>query len=178
MVQYRSNACLPSQPVKTIGDTLTASNVTWAWYSELFDQALTYQTNASSLTSAQTSFFKANFQYHHQPFLYFDRFSDPESTDFKTHLKDEQRFFESLRTGTGLPSVSWVKPAADDDWHPNQNNPFNGQAKLRQYIDAIQASSYWNNSLVVITFDEHGGLWDHVCPYTGDHGGLDCVYQQ
>ena len=52
---------LPSQPVKTIGDTLTASNVTWAWYSKLFDQALTYQTNASSLTSAQTSFFKANF---------------------------------------------------------------------------------------------------------------------
>ncbi|KAJ3253906.1 hypothetical protein HK103_007640 [Boothiomyces macroporosus] len=51
------------------------------------------------------------------------------------------------------------------DYHP----PFNtkgGEAYLKQVYDAIRNSPAWNDTLLLITFDEHGGFYDHVPPPT------------
>ena len=39
-----------------------------------------------------------------------------------------------------------------------------GEAFLKQLYNALQQSSYWNKTLLIITYDEHGGCFDHVAP--------------
>lgn len=39
-----------------------------------------------------------------------------------------------------------------------------GEAFLKQIYNALQQSSYWNKTLLIITYDEHGGCYDHVTP--------------
>ena len=36
--------------------------------------------------------------------------------------------------------------------------------KTKQLYNALQQSSYWNKTLLIITYDEHGGCYDHVTP--------------
>ena len=45
--------------------------------------------------------------------------------------------------------------------------------KLKSYMDAIYASSYWKagTMMVIISFSDSDGLYDHVPPYTGDSYG-------
>ena len=53
------------------------------------------------------------------------------------------------------------------------NNPYLGQIKLKSYMDAIYASSYWKagTMMVIVSFSDSDGLYDHVPPYTGDSYG-------
>lgn len=39
-----------------------------------------------------------------------------------------------------------------------------GEALIKQVYEAIRKSPRWNNSLLIITWDEHGGFYDHVPP--------------
>ncbi|MBA3286574.1 MAG: hypothetical protein H0U21_00935 [Acidimicrobiia bacterium] len=59
---------------------------------------------------------------------------------------------------TGLPS----EDHANDD-HPPTDVAF-GQVFLQQVLDRVQASESWPTTMVIITYDEHGGLYDHVAP--------------
>ncbi|ONK60595.1 uncharacterized protein A4U43_C08F20270 [Asparagus officinalis] len=57
------------------------------------------------------------------------------------------------------------KPANDD--HPSHDIA-NGQKLVKEVYEALRSSPQWNESLLVITYDEHGGFYDHVVtPYTG-----------
>ena len=56
-------------------------------------------------------------------------------------------------------------------WHsntPGPNSPptdtANGEAFLAQLYNALQNSNYWGKTLLIITYDEHGGVYDHVVP--------------
>ena len=40
----------------------------------------------------------------------------------------------------------------------------NGEAFLQQLYNALNQSTYWNKTLLIITYDEHGGCYDHVPP--------------
>ncbi|XP_061340202.1 non-specific phospholipase C6 isoform X2 [Gastrolobium bilobum] len=50
-------------------------------------------------------------------------------------------------------------PANDD--HPS-HDVANGQMLVKEVYEALRASPQWNESLLVITYDEHGGFFDHV----------------
>ncbi|KAJ6844508.1 non-specific phospholipase C6-like [Iris pallida] len=57
------------------------------------------------------------------------------------------------------------KPANDD--HPS-HDVANGQKLVKEVYEALRSSPQWNESLLVITYDEHGGFYDHVVtPYAG-----------
>jgi len=43
--------------------------------------------------------------------------------------------------------------------------------KIKQIVEKLKASRYWSNLVIFITFDEHGGRWDHVAPPTVDKWG-------
>ncbi|KAJ6358680.1 hypothetical protein OIU76_000409 [Salix suchowensis] len=54
-------------------------------------------------------------------------------------------------------------PANDD--HPS-HDVANGQKFVKEVYEALRASPQWNETLLVITYDEHGGFYDHVkTPY-------------
>jgi phospholipase C len=40
----------------------------------------------------------------------------------------------------------------------------NGERLIKQTYEAIRNSPHWDNSLLIITYDEHGGFYDHVAP--------------
>ncbi|EFH53880.1 predicted protein [Arabidopsis lyrata subsp. lyrata] len=73
-----------------------------------------------------------------------------------------------------LPSLTVIEPRyfdlkglpANDD-HPS-HDVANGQKLVKEVYEALRASPQWNETLLVITYDEHGGFYDHVkTPYVG-----------
>jgi phospholipase C len=69
------------------------------------------------------------YQYHHQPFVFFDRFKDPESWDRREHLKDETDLLADLKNGN-LPRVSMYKPYGEDNFHPGYSSVYDSEAKV------------------------------------------------
>ncbi len=77
------------------------------------------------------------------------------------------QFFDDLKYGT-LPKFSFVEPkwvtfTGSTSYHPG-NDLIPGERELNDIFTAMQSSPLWNKTLLVITFDEHGGLPDHVPP--------------
>lgn len=72
-------------------------------------------------------------------------------------------FFAAAKAGT-LPSFSLIDPdfTASDD-HPAHNIQ-RGQAFVASVYKALAEGPKWGKTLFVITYDEHGGFYDHVVP--------------
>jgi len=153
---------LPPQTAKTIGDTLTAKGVTWAWYSGAWTQA----SNDRSVIYNNTV---PNFQAHHQPFNFFARFA-PGKADRATYLKDYNDMVAAIAAGT-LPAVSFYKPQGNLNEHPGYTDVASGDQHIADVVAKIQASALWNSTVIVITYDENGGYWDHVAPPKADRWG-------
>ena len=79
------------------------------------------------------------------------------------HLQDETNFLADLQSNL-LPAVSFIKPLGPDTEHPGYTSLVQGQQHVASLVQAIQASPYWKNTAIIITYDEHGGRWDHVAP--------------
>lgn len=81
----------------------------------------------------------------------------------KTKIIDD--FFEDAAAGR-LPPVVWIDPAFTyNDDHPPKHHAL-GELFLAQIYEALRASPQWERMLVLYTFDEHGGFFDHVPPPT------------
>ncbi len=79
------------------------------------------------------------------------------------------QFFADCAAGN-LPSVSFVDPSfigedigASGDDHPHADIR-NGEVFLNAVYDAVVSSPNWENTVMVINFDEWGGFFDHVPP--------------
>jgi phospholipase C len=147
---------VPPQTAPTIGDRLSDKNVSWAWYSGGWDTAVI--GHADPL-----------FQFHHQPFAYFASLADG-TPGRAEHLKDEGDFYTDVLGGK-LPAVSFIKPLGPDNEHPGYATELNGQVHVADLVSALQTSPYWNDTAIIITYDEHGGRWDHVAPPGRDKWG-------
>jgi phospholipase C len=141
----------------TIGDRLSDKKITWSWYSGRYDDAVEGRGDI------------INYQYHHNPFLYFAKYAP--GTQGRDHIKDEKIFFSELREGK-LPHVVFFKPAASDNQHPGYASVRAADNKLRQIVEAVQTNQkVWNKSVIIVTYDENGGLWDHAAPPKSDRWG-------
>ena len=138
-----------------IGDRLSAADISWNWYSGGWNDAKA--GNPGKV-----------FQYHHQPFNYFANYA--EGAPGRVHLRDETEFVSAARTGT-LPTVSFVKPYGTENEHPGYASEPNGNNHLVQLIQGILAGPEGDDTLVVVTYDEFGGQWDHVPPPKVDRWG-------
>ncbi len=115
-------------------------------------------------------------------------------------LFNKHTFYSDLDNNK-LPAYSFIEPnmicsekyGAENDMHPayaitEHGAPTDvryGDKLIYDIFDALRNSSYWNKTLLVITFDEHGGCFDHMptpdhpavppgdklCPYTNGWNG-------
>ncbi len=138
----------PSKPFyeTNIGDELSAKNISWNWF-------------AGGWNDANAGHPDPLFQYHHQPFNYFQNYAPGKPG--REHLKDETDFVAAAQAGT-LPAVSFVKPVGEENEHPGYASTDNGEMHLVQLLQGILGGPEGKDTLVVVTYDEFGGQWDHV----------------
>ncbi len=146
---------LPLLKYANIGDRLSAKGISWNWYSGGWDDAEAGEAGAL-------------FQYHHQPFNYFAAYAPGKPG--RKHLKDEKRFIAAAKHGT-LPTVSFVKPYGAENEHPGYASEANGSDHLVDLLKTIRSGPDAKDTLVVVTYDEFGGQWDHVSPPKVDRWG-------
>jgi phospholipase C len=129
-----------ARPIVTIFDRLSEHNVSWKYY------------------------------FHDVPVLrLFNQF-----TFTFGHIWNIKRFFSSVAAST-VPSVSWIDPnltlqgtkgladAGNDDHPPTDVRK--GQNLVASIYNALVANpALWAKTLFVVTYDEHGGFYDHVPP--------------
>jgi phospholipase C len=91
---------------------------------------------------------------------------DPRTTATKND------YLNDCKTGA-LPEVSWVIPSYSMgfDEHPPADVSV-GMAFQQEMITALRASKAWEHSAYLLTYDEHGGFFDHVPPPQVDAYGL------
>src|SRR5438094_7507718 len=177
---FKGSPQLPPQTGTTIGDELSAAGVSWAWYSGGWSNAdgdvgapgWTNGTIPGTCTDPDSSPnpvypYCPNkvFQYHHQPFNYYASFAP--GTPGRTHLRDEAEFLgltDPSSTTCNLNSVSFVKPVVLENEHPGYTSEGRGSDHLVQLLTAIQGSACRKDTMVVVTYDEFAGQWDHVAP--------------
>lgn len=150
---------LPPQTLPTIGDRLSDKEVSWAWYSAGWDDAVAAQNDSTV----------ALYAYNHEPFTYFKNYG-PGTVGRKKHLKDEKDFVEAAKKGS-LPSVSFVKPGSEYDQHPGSGTVLKGGVHALKLINAVLDGPQADHALVILTYDENGGYWDHVAPPVIDRWG-------
>jgi acid phosphatase len=181
---------LPAQTNPTIGDRMTGAGVDWAWYSGGWSNANGNVgdpgwTNGTSPAPTPTGCTDPNvdptvaawpecpdnlFQYHHQPFNYYAAFSTQTTAGLANraaHLRDEQEFIQDADSSTShcnLKPVSFIKPIGEENEHPGYASEPDGSDHLVDLLQAIENSKCKSNTLVLVTYDEFGGEWDHVPP--------------
>ncbi|MEP6817634.1 MAG: alkaline phosphatase family protein, partial [Marmoricola sp.] len=131
-----------------IGDRLTSRGISWNWYAGGWD-------------AAEAGHPGPLFQYHHQPFNYFAAYAPGQPG--RAHLQDETNFRDAAENGT-LPAVSFVKPYGSENEHPGYSSESNGSDHLVDLLKTITTGPEAKDTLVVVTYDEFGGQWDHVSP--------------
>lgn len=126
---------------KTIFDSLQAAGVSWKIYTEVAGG----YTYASAFSGFMSRFGNTG-----------NIVVDP---GFSTFISDAQ--------SGNLPSVVFLeKPDADEKPEGTSNNIQDGVAETRLLINAVMYGPSWKDSVMIFTFDEFGGLYDHVAPPT------------
>jgi phospholipase C len=163
----------PAAPayVPNIGNRLDDAGINWRWYSGGWNDALANNQTASAEL----------FQFHHQPFAYYTKYApfktaptanystvsppelNPATTGPNAHLQDETAFFADVASGN-LPPVSFVKPIGAENEHPGYAHEIAGQQHVADLVAAVRNSPIWSDAVIIITYDENGGRWDHVPP--------------
>jgi len=164
---------LPPQTQATIGDALDAKQVHWTWYSGAWDTALADGRrppleSREAIYAPETPFGNPDFQPHHQPFNYYARFDPKVHAEHRAaHLKDYSELLADAAAGH-LPAVTFYKPQGNLNQHAGYASVAEGDAHIAGLVAKLRASPQWKHMVIVITYDEFGGAWDHVAPPQGD----------
>jgi phospholipase C len=146
---------VPPVSTRSIGDNLSASNISWKYYGDQWNNYINdpYQLNwgATGPTADEYCNICNPFQY--------DTSIMSHPAQVKAHIADSLQLYADIG-GNTLPAVSIVKPSGYVDGHPSSSklNLFEGFAK--KIVDQVEASPYAKDTAIFITFDEGGGYYD------------------
>jgi phospholipase C len=88
-----------------------------------------------------------------------------------THYSGFSQFLADAHSGM-LPNYSFIEPRyfadlfgafSPNDEHPPHNVVY-GETLIATVYNTLRASTSWRNTLLIITYDEHGGCYDHIVP--------------
>ncbi len=83
------------------------------------------------------------------------------------HIAGIDQFFADAAAGN-LPKFSYLEPVwigtnGTTSYHPGEDI-VPGERQLNAIYDALRKGPNWDKTLLIVTFDEHGGIFDHVPP--------------
>jgi phospholipase C len=142
----------------TIFDRLQAAGVSWKFYVQNYDPAITFRHHdPTAAKSAQLIW---------APMLNFGRFLDDPA--LSSHIVDMQQYYTDLQNGT-LPAVAYLAPSGLSEHPPGDISV--GQAFGTTTVTSLMRSSAWDSSVFALTWDDWGGWYDHVAPPQVDGDG-------
>jgi len=147
---------VPPQTMPHIGDRLDAKGIAWKWYS-------------GGYADAAAGHPAADFKFHHQPLAYFQNLA-PGTPAQQAHLQDYADLLRDIGQNA-LPQVVFYKPIGKVNQHPGYANVSDGDKHLAEVVTKLQKSAAYRDMLIIITYDENGGQWDHVAPPRRDKWG-------
>ena len=148
---------IPPSNVRTVGESLNAKGVSWAYYGGAYHAALELEhnpktTNPAFLVGAAYCNI-CNFESYATAIM-----GNPSQR--QAHIKDTTDFFNAIDNST-LPAVSFVKPDGLLDGHPASSKIDLFEAMTRKIFDHLKANpSLMATTAFIITFDEGGGYYD------------------
>jgi phospholipase C len=137
---------------------LDQHKVSWRWYS--FDPATVRLADPEYRLE------------RHEHFAFVDQRTLSLQEKIIDGISDEGPSFLDDAANNQLPSVSWIDPRFKDlkvlgpnsnDDHP-PSDVAAGQDLVLRIFHALRTSDEWKSTLLLITYDEHGGFYDHVPP--------------
>ncbi|HTU80620.1 MAG TPA: alkaline phosphatase family protein [Candidatus Acidoferrales bacterium] len=141
----------PCMSYSTLRDLLDAKGVSWKYYAPVFESDW-----ASEIWNAFDGIKVVRY-----------------GPEWRTNVSmPSTNFFKDVRSGN-LPDVSWVIPDFNYSDHPGCTGcPDLGPQWVASIVNAIGESQYWNDTAVIIVWDDWGGWYDHVKPPQLDYQGL------
>ena len=149
----------PPQDLPTIGDSLSAKGVDWAWYAGGWNDATRRGRRRRG----------ADFQYHHQPFVYFANYAEGTPGGGASERRSRLR---RGRPGRDPARRFFREACRRRQRTPELHRRDHGRGPHRGLINAVRNGPNWGDTVIVVTYDESGGFWDHVPPPVVDRGAL------
>ena len=141
-----------SLPVKSIFQQLSEKGISWMNYEN----------------SSQSS----------PPFLPDSMFYNWTAKNAKSNVAPISQFYSDAKNGK-LPSFTWINPECCNYMSMHPPSPVNmGESFVKDVYEALRGSPQWNETLFILTWDEHGGFADHVSPPTGVPPGDKWTYSE
>ena len=147
---------VPPQTMPHIGDRLDLKGITWKWYS-------------GGYADAAAGRVPQRFEFHHQAMAFFADLA-PGTPGQAAHLKDLADLEADIANDT-LPQVVFYKPIAKLNEHPGYTELESGDQHIGDIVARLQKTTAYKDMLILVTYDENGGFWDHVAPPKRDRWG-------
>lgn len=100
------------------------------------------------------------------PLLYFDTIKEDGQSQ---NVTDVTNFYKDAKSGS-LPAVSWITPSGPNSEHPPALVS-DGQTWTASLINAVMQSPDWDSTVILLSWDDWGGFYDHVVPPQVDQNG-------
>ncbi len=159
---------LPPLSDITLGDLLDQRRVNWAWYADLWNAAASDGTQAPSVGRSVIYALNGGYEPHRSPFNFYATFDPGTHAEYRaTHLRDAEDLMRDAQHGA-LPSVSFYRPSSNYSESRGVRSLQEGDAHVGELIDVLRGSAQWKNMVIIVTWDQGGGTWDHAAPPQGD----------
>jgi phospholipase C len=149
-----TGAKVPPSKMRTIGDELNEKGISWAYYGGGYDAAVRV---ANGSTDPVDQLIAQNYCDICNAFSYASSIMG-DTKQRQTHIKDAIDFFDALDKGK-LPAVAYVKPDSLVDGHPASSKLDLFEAMIENIVDRLNTEKN-TDTVLLVTFDEGGGLWD------------------
>ena len=138
----------PSDPMsyQTLGDLVDANHLTWRWYAP---------------KKGDTGYYWMAYQAVSHVY---------NGPDWANYHSPETQIITDIANGQ-LASVTWVTPTFANSDHGGSNSK-TGPSWIASVVNAVGESQFWDSTAIFITWDEWGGLYDHVPPPQLYYDGL------
>ena len=150
---------------QNVGDLLNKAGVTWGSFMGGFGNCAAVSTGTTGLTTSDYIPHHAFFQYwqstlnaKHTPRTSVDMIGH--QGDAANHEYDLADFWDALKAHN-MPAVSFLKAKAIQDGHAGYSNPLDEQIFLVNTINALEKTDEWNETAVIIAYDDSDGWYDH-----------------
>ncbi|QDG88155.1 phospholipase C [Pseudarthrobacter sp. NIBRBAC000502770] len=161
---------------KNIGDLLNDQGVSWGWFQGGFAPT-TPATSTTPATCKSThnnvaGVSSSDYNPHHQPFQYYVSTANPHHLapandaeighNGQANHQYDLTDFNKVVNSDNMPAVSFLKASNFQDGHAAYSDPVDEQNFVTKTVNEIQQSKNWEDTAIVLAYDDSDGWYDHV----------------